>query len=178
MKAAAVAGAGRVPPALPPSASFESVAVPRGASSIDRPRAAREAVASRRSRSPRGVRPPVQLPSAVALGGLQEQALDWMDSAFGCGWADELHPSHRVNVAIPLAYCTLCFRHAGRRQNLQGLRTQCKGPPGVGSTYLARQGWIERGRHPVHTEQQLRLPSVPVLRGGVICERPVYRARL
>ena len=116
--------------------------------------------------------PPVVLPAAVAALSRREQALDWMEAAFGSGWMRLFHPAHRLCVAEPLVYCDVCGRCAGDRQHLQALAGHCYGPPGVGSTYLARLRWVRQGRHPIKPEVQLRLSPVPVLRGRALPPAP------
>ena len=116
--------------------------------------------------------PPVVLPAAEAALSRREQAYDWVESAFGSGWTRLFHPTHRLSVAEPLVYCVVCGRCAGDRQHLQALAGHCYGPPGVGSTYLARLRWVGQGRHPINPAVQLRLPPVPVLRGRALPSTP------
>ena len=100
----------------------------------------------------------------------QAEALEWMATTFGEGWDTALHPSHRINVAIPLAYCATCGHSCGDRQHWQGLRKRCVGPPPVGSTWIARLRHIEaNGRHPTKPTVAVSLPPCPVLRNGVVC---------
>ena len=88
-----------------------------------------------------------------------------MRENIGADWQAHIHHKHRLMVARPLVYCSVCGRFASGRRHLRGLVGVCKGKPELHTTYEAYFRYLGQGKHP--TTMDLLEPRETAVHGNV-----------